>query len=714
MMVSKEQKNQGNKLFFHLESDLPGVIQVGAGTQVYLWGWCYALEHQIQNLEIILDDQSFPVQKWGYPRWDIQNTLYPNLKKDHFDIIRSGFYTSFAVHEVKHPGKQELCLRATLEGGKQFVETLGSVELLPKKTYDIPDLHNFPLEFSHPTIAICMATYNPPIELFKRQILSIREQTFRNWVCLISDDCSDEYTRIQIHDILADDPRFYFSSSPDHLGFYNNFEQVFSFVPDQIQYVAPSDQDDYWHPDKLETLLSQMDNETNLVYSDMDIVDKDGVLLRTTYWANRLNRYDNLTSLILANTITGAASLFSRELLDTALPFPQQIGDSYHDHWIGCVALATGKVKYVDRSLYDYVQHQGNVLGWLRRNTVPKMGWNGWSQFLKDPAYRAQYFIQSNSTYFYEYFRLQNIAKVLMMRSERRISQKKQQEIRRIIQADQSVWSLLWLLARGWKGLGKPTETLGAEHQILNGLFWKQYWDYKDRRILSAHPSLETKSDEGSPTEDLFPVSSTETNRQEEFERKISPLQLHITNTVETRINLLIPTIDLNYVFGGYITKFNLARRLAEVGYRVRIVIVDDCDNQPGVWKEKFKNFQGLDQLLDQVEAVYAFDRKQRLVVHPEDVFIATTWWTAFIAHQAVQDLNKKRFIYLIQEYEPYTFPMGSYAALAEETYTFPHLAVFSTRLLRDFLSRTTLAYIVRTKNTVTKTAWISAMPLPG
>ncbi len=33
-----------------------------------------------------------------------------------------------------------------------------------------------------------MATYNPPDELFERQIDSIREQTHSDWVCVISDD----------------------------------------------------------------------------------------------------------------------------------------------------------------------------------------------------------------------------------------------------------------------------------------------------------------------------------------------------------------------------------------------------------------------------------------------------------------------------------------------------------------------------------------------
>ena len=50
-----------------------------------------------------------------------------------------------------------------------------------------------------------------------------------------------------------------------------------------------------------------------------------------------------------------------------------------------------------------------------------------------------------------------------------------------------------------------------------------------------------------------------------------------------------------------------------------------------------------------------------------------------------MRELGARRFLYLIQEYEPFTFPMGTWAALAEESYRFDHAALFSTELLRDF-----------------------------
>ena len=83
------------------------------------------------------------------------------------------------------------------------------------------------------------------------------------------------------------------------------------------------------------------------------------------------------------------------------------------------------------------------------------------------------------------------------------------------------------------------------------------------------------------------------------------------------------------------------------------------------------------------------FGREARAVeVSRSDRFIASTWWSAHVAASAVRALGGGRFVYLIQEYEPFTYPMGTFAALATDSYRFPHHALFSTELLRDYFRR--------------------------
>jgi len=148
---------------------------------------------------------------------------------------------------------------------------------------------------------------------------------------------------------------------------------------------------------------------------------------------------------------------------------------------------------------------------------------------------------------------------------------------------------------------------------------------------------------------------------------------------------MLVPTIDLDHFFGAYIGKFNLARRLAEHGLRVRIVAVDPT-RLPDTWRDQIRRYEGLNSLLDKVEIEFAPDRELlRLEVNPLDTFVATTSWTAHLAHRATQELERDRFIFVIQEYDPLTYPVGTLGAITRQAYTFPHLAIFSTEFLRDY-----------------------------
>ena len=192
---------------------------------------------------------------------------------------------------------------------------------------------------------------------------------------------------------------------------------------------------------------------------------------------------------------------------------------------------------------------------------------------------------------------------------------------------------------------------------------------------------------------------------------KITPLRWAAADGAPRRVNLLIPSIDLQHFFGGYIGKFNLARRLAARGERVRIVTVDPVGSLPATWRTDVQAYSGLAGMLDEVEVEFGRE-SQGIEVSRSDRLIATTWWTAHIAADALRSLDADRFLYLIQEYEPFTFPMGSHAALADESYRFPHTALFSTELLRDYFRRHSLGVYAagETAGDATSTAFENAI----
>jgi hypothetical protein len=173
--------------------------------------------------------------------------------------------------------------------------------------------------------------------------------------------------------------------------------------------------------------------------------------------------------------------------------------------------------------------------------------------------------------------------------------------------------------------------------------------------------------------------------------QKIAPLNLDLVSNGQERVNILISIIDFRYFFGGYIGVFNLAKKLAGTGFRIRMLIVDECKYQPEVWKKEIRKYEGLEDFFDLVEVDYVFKRDRAIPVSKGDVFLATSWWTAHIADYARKYLNSRKFVYLIQEFEPVFYPLGTFAALALESYSFPHYALLSTGILREYFKQNRL-----------------------
>ena len=107
---------------------------------------------------------------------------------------------------------------------------------------------------------VVLAAYRPDPELFAIQLRSIRDQTRRDFRCLIGADGGQEEVRALVAEIVGDDPRFEVIGWDDNLGFYLNFERLLMAVPPDAAWVALSDQDDRWYPDKLERLVPLLDD----------------------------------------------------------------------------------------------------------------------------------------------------------------------------------------------------------------------------------------------------------------------------------------------------------------------------------------------------------------------------------------------------------------------------------------------------------------------
>lgn len=206
---------------------------------------------------------------------------------------------------------------------------------------------------------IVLAAYRPSKELFARQLESIRAQTVADWECIISVDGDVEVVSQVLGEVAGDDERFRVIADGRRLGFYLNFERGLAAVPGGVDWVALSDQDDYWYPEKLETLLPHL--------ADAAIVSGQARLVShpaEEVLGHTKRRQLDAASTTLVNQFTGSLCVFRAELLATALPFPRLSSHTVaHDHWLAVVGMANGGGRVVDDVVQDYVQHAQNVFG---------------------------------------------------------------------------------------------------------------------------------------------------------------------------------------------------------------------------------------------------------------------------------------------------------------------------------------------------------------
>jgi glycosyltransferase involved in cell wall biosynthesis len=308
-----------------------------------------------------------------------------------------------------------------------------------------------------------MATHNPEPGLFEAQIESIRAQTHANWRCVVSDDASDPARLREIEAVLAGDDRFALHRNRDRAGFYRNFERAISHADPAASFVALADHDDRWYPDKLEALLEALDSSgARLAYSDARAVEADGTVIRASMWGDgeRPNQWSDLATMLIANTVTGAASLMRREVASTALPFPALPGKPYHDHWLALVALAGGDLTYVDRPLYDWVRHGTSVV--VGETELLRPADYGRLEF---PPKLAEWRRDEGN----DLRRLEIICAELERRLGDAIPPAKRRSLRRVARAD-SIGGVAWLWWRWLRSRLGSSSSLGRELLLLRGV----------------------------------------------------------------------------------------------------------------------------------------------------------------------------------------------------------------------------------------------------
>ena len=165
----------------------------------------------------------------------------------------------------------------------------------------------------------------------------------------------------------------------------------------------------------------------------------------------------------------------------------------------------------------------------------------------------------------------------------------------------------------------------------------------------------------------------------------------------EKRINLLVPSINPEHVFGGISTALKFFEKLIEEsGYCSRIILTDATPSRTALkqYKDKYTYVKASKDSDARHQIVGYSDRyMQSIPVSENDYFMFTGWWTAYCTQEAYLEFTKEtgikpnKFINFIQDYEPGFYPWSSRYLLADSTYRneYPQLAIFNSKLLHEF-----------------------------
>lgn len=213
-------------------------------------------------------------------------------------------------------------------------------------------------------VAIMMATYHGE-RFLPEQLESIAAQTHDNWSLWASDDSSTDGTQRALERFKqASDCDLHVLSGPRQ-GFVRNFFSLLHCDAIKADFFAFSDQDDIWHPNKLERALDWLNHQPAdrpaLYCTRTHLIDEAGQSLGLSPLCTRKPSFSNA---LVQNIGGGNTMVFNRAARDLLCCALMDIDVVCHDWWAYIlIAGAGGSIHYDPIPSLDYRQHGGNLVG---------------------------------------------------------------------------------------------------------------------------------------------------------------------------------------------------------------------------------------------------------------------------------------------------------------------------------------------------------------
>ena len=214
------------------------------------------------------------------------------------------------------------------------------------------------------TVSIAMTTYNGE-KYLREQLDSIYRQTKKPVEVIVCDDNSIDGTVSILDEYKNSQGLKYFINKPG-LGVNANFYKAISLC--SSDYIALSDQDDIWLPNKIETSfkkITEIDNGQPCVVScQCDDINAVGDIIYRRQTSVGTEGYS--ASLLGIGIGQGCTMMINRPLKELVLSLitrMPQFNDIIYDAFISYIAAIFGRKYNLKVSLMQYRHHDTNVLG---------------------------------------------------------------------------------------------------------------------------------------------------------------------------------------------------------------------------------------------------------------------------------------------------------------------------------------------------------------
>jgi glycosyltransferase involved in cell wall biosynthesis len=227
---------------------------------------------------------------------------------------------------------------------------------------------------------------------------------------IVCDDLSTDTTFSILKEYKKKHPLlFTIIKNEESLGTIKNFEKAISLTSGDLIFL--SDQDDVWHVNKVETMLSfyEQNKACKLLFSDGDLIDETGTYLNSTLWekwgfdASTQKKWENNNYVFFEllenrNRITGATVCLHKSLKECLPIFGFTF--FYHDAYLGINAAAQNGLFFISTPLIKYRIHNNQQVGVSNNLTASSFNTQNSFTISKDDfrkkmlnRYKSKYFL---------------------------------------------------------------------------------------------------------------------------------------------------------------------------------------------------------------------------------------------------------------------------------------------------------------------------------